>query len=299
MLRLLTLCCCLPLLAACTHRPANEGKPVLAVSIEPLHYIVNQLAAGDFEVQVLMPAGTSPETYEPQPRALVALAQAKAYLKVGTLPFENTRLAATVAAQARPVKEYDLSEGVERLPEVCHHEHHEAHHHHEASDSGDPHIWISIRNIRRIARNTTKALCHINPGRTKVYQRRLQQYLLRLDSLDSRVTKDLAGCEKKCLLVSHPSLGYLCRDYAMRQLSIAQDGKQPSPRRMASLIQETGQQPVVLCVGQLEGSNRALRLIAAESGLPFTLFAPLNYDFQQQILDLIQTIVQANENATL
>ena len=64
------------LLSGCgrPHQPVD--KPVLAVSIEPLRYFVEQIAGDRYRVVSVVPVGFSPETYEPAPEQLLAVSEA-------------------------------------------------------------------------------------------------------------------------------------------------------------------------------------------------------------------------------
>ena len=53
------------LLGGCKERSKQEN--VMYVSIAPIKYIVEQIVGDDFRIEVLVPAGASPETFEPLP----------------------------------------------------------------------------------------------------------------------------------------------------------------------------------------------------------------------------------------
>ena len=95
------------LLAACAPKqPAGENT--FYVSILPLRSIVEGIVGDDFKVEVLVPPGASPETFEPTPRQFVGLNKAQIVFNVGLIDFETTLLG-KVEAQAKVV---DLSRGM-------------------------------------------------------------------------------------------------------------------------------------------------------------------------------------------
>ena len=63
---------CLFLLAACNGKK-DKQHPVLAVTIEPLRYLTEQIAGKDFEVITLVPNGNSPETFVQTPTQIAHL----------------------------------------------------------------------------------------------------------------------------------------------------------------------------------------------------------------------------------
>ena len=75
---------------ACSEKqlPSKE----IIVSIEPLRYLVEQITQGDVEVGVLVPAGASPETFDPTPRQMTEVEDAKLLLTTGLIDFEKNLL---------------------------------------------------------------------------------------------------------------------------------------------------------------------------------------------------------------
>ena len=96
-------------------------KPLITVSIEPLRYFTEAIAGPAWQVETLVPRGSSPETYDPTPRQLSRLAQSQAFLRIGYIGYElvwSDRL----AENAPQVPFYNLSEGIDLI--YGHHHHH-------------------------------------------------------------------------------------------------------------------------------------------------------------------------------
>jgi len=98
------------LCGGCTSRRPADGEP-LYVSILPLRSLVQGIVGDDFDIEVLVPPGASPETFEPTPRQFVGLNKARMVFNVGLIDFE-TMLLAKVEDQAKVV---DLSRGIEQI----------------------------------------------------------------------------------------------------------------------------------------------------------------------------------------
>ena len=60
------------LFSGCASRPADE-RPTIFVSILPLRGIVSEIVGDDFRVEVLVPPGMNPESFEPTPRQMIDL----------------------------------------------------------------------------------------------------------------------------------------------------------------------------------------------------------------------------------
>lgn len=106
------------LLAACAPKqPAGENT--FYVSILPLRSIVEEIVGDDFKIEVLVPPGASPETFEPTPRQFVELNKAQLIFNVGLIDFETTLLG-KVGDQAKVV---NLSRGIDLIAGSCSHGH--------------------------------------------------------------------------------------------------------------------------------------------------------------------------------
>ena len=67
----------------------SDNTPTVSVTIEPQRYFVEKIVGDKFKVNTIVPAGTSPETYDPTPSQMIALGKSALYFKVGFLGFEN------------------------------------------------------------------------------------------------------------------------------------------------------------------------------------------------------------------
>ena len=82
--------CLLLLLFSCKGNQKTSDNNTLSVSIAPYKYIVEAIAGDDFTVNVMVPAGASPHSYEPYPDQIKQLEKSSAYIANGYLDFETT-----------------------------------------------------------------------------------------------------------------------------------------------------------------------------------------------------------------
>ena len=86
------------ILAGCQKNVPPEGtKPIVLVSVPPQAYFVDRLAGPWVTVEIMVPPGASPATFEPSLKQMQAAAQARLYVTVGhpNFPFERTWLRET------------------------------------------------------------------------------------------------------------------------------------------------------------------------------------------------------------
>ena len=74
----------------CTNKKIVNKKQIISVSILPQKYFVEQIVEDFFEVNVLIPPGASPASYDPTPQQIADLEISIAYFKIGHIGFEKS-----------------------------------------------------------------------------------------------------------------------------------------------------------------------------------------------------------------
>ena len=214
------------LCGGCTSRRPADGEP-LYVSILPLRSLVQGIVGDDFDIEVLVPPGASPETFEPTPRQFVGLNKARMVFNVGLIDFETTLLA-KVEDQAKVV---NLSRGIELIAGTCSH----GSHGHTHTHGIDPHVWTSPRALQKMAENAYEAIREAYPDSVK-YETNYRLLQQELKALDERTAARIAASDVEYFIIYHPALTYYARDYGLRQIAIEADGKEPSAKQLTQII---------------------------------------------------------------
>ena len=258
------------LLLSCNGTPTQPEADII-VSIEPLKYIVEEITEGDFRVDVLVPQGTSPETFDPAPRQIMALDKAQMVFAVGLIDFEQALL-------KRVGKNItNLSDGVELMAGACSHAH-EGHHHHGI----DPHIWTSPRALQQMAA-TMYATIHAAYPDSVRYTANYERLQAQLIALDQRTEEQIAESGIRSFVVYHPALTYYARDYGLTQEAIEQEGKEPSARQLAALIRKARSEGVRTILYQRQFPRSSVETLAADIDAQAIEFDPLAEDIVSQI----------------
>lgn len=263
------------LLAACrgTDRNTTDERTIY-VSIAPLKAIAEAITGDDFPIVVLVPAGASPESFEPTPKQFIGLNRARLILNVGLLDFEQNLLQ-KVEQQEKIV---DLSRGIDIIAGCCSHTH--AGHRH--AHGVDPHVWTSPRALRIMARNAYEAIHAAWPDSTK-YTARFERFDERLQALDRAVGEHIARSGVQKFLIYHPALTYYARDYGIEQLAIEHEGKEPSARRLAELIEAGRREGVRNVFYQSQFPASSVEIIARDLGGEAVAIDPLAEDIVNNI----------------
>ena len=119
------------ILMACGDKRADER--IVSVTIEPQRYFAEKIAGDKFKINCVVPAGQSPETYDPTPQHMVQVGKSQGYLRIGSIGFEQAWMD-NIRNNNPGLKVFDLSEGIDLLKSPEEEEEHDHHHHHHADD---------------------------------------------------------------------------------------------------------------------------------------------------------------------
>lgn len=254
-------------------QPSKE----IIVSIEPLRYLVEQITQGAVEVGVLVPAGASPETFDPTPRQMTEVEGAKLLLTTGLIDFEKNLLE-RIGDKDKMVdlsRGVDLIEGEHSHAEATHehHNHHAEEAHHAHHHGIDPHIWTSPRELKIMARNAYEAIAEHYP--TANYKAGYESLMQRLEELDSYCKGSFEAADTRAFVIYHPALGYLARAYGLEQIAIENDGKEPSARQIGQIIDSAREKDVKVLLYQVEFPRSVVDVVAKDMGVEAMQINPL------------------------
>ncbi len=269
------------LASGCVNTGARNEKERIAVSILPQEYFVSKIAGDLFEINVLIPPGASPATYEPTPSQLASLSKTDLYMKLGHTGFEMAWMKKLASANEQ-MKIIDVSEGVDLIIEDVLHEHTHDHDHHHGGV--DPHIWLSPKNVTFIAMNISRALTTYYPEHKDAFSSNLEIFLDELDTLDRYISKELSDLTSKSFLIYHPSLSYFARDYNLEQYPMELGGKTPSASHMKKLIDTAIEKEIRVIFLQMQFDERSAEVLSRETGAEIIQINPLDIEWFDQML---------------
>ena len=288
--KILSLVALTTLLIACGGRSERHNADIV-VSIEPLKYIIEGITGGDFTIEVIVPNGASPETYEPTPKQIIALNNSKMIFSTGLIEFENSLLG-RLKEQSNIV---NLSQGIELIEGTCSHNHtkggQSAHNH---SHGIDPHIWTSPRELKAMTENAYNAIAKQYPDSTK-YHAAYEALMAELEALDKECEELCNNADTKAFVVYHPALTYFARAYGIEQITVESDGKEPSAKHLASIIEQAKQKGVKCVLYQTQYPRSVVEVLAKDMGIEAVEFDPLAENITENILRITHTITGIKE----
>ena len=262
---------------ACGNPTQTNEKAIITVTIEPLRYFTEAIAGENYQVVSMVPKGSSPESYDPTPQQLVNLSKSQAYFRIGYIGFEQAWMK-KLEANCPDMKVYDTSKGIGLIRDKGH-----WHGNHFHEGGVEPHIWNSTQNALIIADNIYQALCELDSTHQEDYKNRLDSLKQSIQQTDAETRRLLVNADST-FLIYHPALSYFARDYGLKQISIEEGGKEPSPAQLKDLIETCRNENVHTIFVQQEFDQRNAQLIAHELGLNIVSINPLSYDWTEEML---------------
>lgn len=276
----------LALLVSCaqTVRP-GEKKIQVFVSIVPQQYFLKRIGGKRVIVRTLVKPGDSPETYEPTPRQMAALSDAKLYFRIG-VPFEHS-LMPKIKGMMKHLRIVDTRKGI-KLRTMKSHLHQvengiHANGHHAGEEGMDPHIWLSPQLVKIQARTIADALIEIDPANRSVYEKNLSAFIDDLNALNAKLAKALAPVRGRSFLVFHPAWGYFADAYGLNQEAIEIEGKVPSSKQLVRIIEKAKHEEIKVIFVQPQVTRISADKVAESIGGAVVPIDPLAADYIQNL----------------
>lgn len=262
---------------SCSGPVQKDTEPSVMVSILPQKYLVERITGDNFRVNVLVPPGASAETYEPTPRQMQDVANSVIYFRIGYMEFENTVIR-NLQRQNSRLNFVNTAAGVDLIAsEIVEH----GDHFHLSGV--DPHIWLSIPAVKIQLDNILDAIIEADPENSRVYQDNYNIFVKELDELHATITEKLSDIKRRTFLIFHPALGYFARDYDLNQVSIEEEGKNPTAanmRKIVDIAREEGLRDVFI---QMEFERDNATAIARELGGNVVEIDPLSENWLENM----------------
>ena len=274
------------ILMACGDKRADER--IVSVTIEPQRYFAEKIAGDKFKINCVVPAGQSPETYDPTPQQMVQVGKSQGYLRIGSIGFEQAWMD-NIRNNNPGLKVFDLSEGIDLLKSPEDEEEHDHHHHHHPGGV-DPHTWSSISGAKVIAKNTLDAFVSLDPENKEYYQANYEQLTKEIGETEKTVSSLLHSLDNKTFIIYHPALTYLANEYGLTQLCIEMDGKEPSPAQLKELVETAREHNAKVVFIQREFDQKNAELIAKETGCRLIPINPLDYDWSKEMIHIAKSL---------
>ncbi len=165
---------------------------------------------------------------------------------------------------------------------------HEGHSH--SHGGPDPHYWMSPVAARVMAKDIRDLVAGLNPSEAEKYDANLASLERKISEVDSLVRASLGEDPHRTVLIYHPALAYMGRDYGFEQVSFEDEGKNPSPARMKELIDLAREKEIKIIFIQAEYDVRNAQSLSRETGARLVVINPMNTDWPASVIEVAEVL---------
>lgn len=267
-------------------------KPVVLVSIAPYKTMVERIAGDTVQVETIVPKGASPHGFEPSPKNVEHLKDAKIWFIMGE-GFEN-KLTSTIKDYNKDIVIFDLKKNIDLL---CQDEEYITHSSHGCMhrEGGDVHLWLSPMLMRYQAHHIGHTLQKAFHENREMYKENLTALSKELAELNEEVKQNMYPFHRRVIVVSHPAFGYFCQDYQCVQIPVEVEGKDPSMKDIEAILEQARKNNATVVIAMPQYNNRGAQLIAKRLNLPLVTFDPYAPEYIENVKRLSEIIGRENQ----
>ncbi|MDR1220825.1 MAG: zinc ABC transporter substrate-binding protein [Treponema sp.] len=267
---------CIFFVLSCPKPDSSSTKPVIAVSVLPQAWFVEQIARESgfaFDILTLAGPGQNPHTFEPSPKQLESLARAKVWMLSGS-EFEIS-LRPKVEKLFKNLVIVDGTQGVRFRtlePGVV------------GEDDGiDRHSWLGREPAKILAAHIRDQLSTLDKDNAGLYERNCQELAARIDAEFESLRQELAPLSGKPVFVYHPAFGYFLDEFNIRQEAVETGGKEPGPQALNTLVEKAGREKPAAIFVQTQFPAATAKTVADATGAAVVALDPLSRDWLENI----------------
>jgi ABC-type Zn uptake system ZnuABC Zn-binding protein ZnuA len=242
----------------------EDDRPVVVASIYPIGDLLHILVQDLVRVEVLLPAGASPATFDVTPRQLRDLQDGSLFVMIGGGLDEWVSRLTEGSGRDTPVVR--LSEGIPLMEGGGH------------EGSGNPHVWLDPILVRdHLLPRMRDALAEVSPELASVVDVRAALLADSLTRLDQEIRAALEPLDHRAFLSTHAAWSYFAARYGLEEAGVVHShpGQDPSSRELAHLIEEARELQIDCLFTEPQLGEVAVRALATELSLPTCMLDPL------------------------
>lgn len=251
------------------------AEPVkVVVSIHPLYDITKQIGKDKVIIKTLLPPAASPHTFEPTPKQMMELHDAKIFIKIGAgLEFWADRI--VKAASNKNLIVVNLSKDMPLIYGMHKHEHEHKHEH--AGQVPDPHFWLDPVLTKKIVDKIANTLIKTDAPNKKFYADNAEIYKKQIDKLNEEIIQKVGTFKTKGYVTFHPAWNYFSKRYGLRVIGVIEEapGREPAPGDVARIIKDLKKSDIRVVFAEPQFNPKIVEAIAKEANAKVLFLDPI------------------------
>lgn len=263
---------------------ASSDRVQVVTSFYPLQFAVQQIGGKHVDVTVLTRPGVEPHDFEPSPKDIGKVSDAKLFVYQkgisGAVDQAAKNQAKDAAYDVSPAANLNLKVPAPINGEVHgseEHEHEDEGHSHDESGATDPHYWVDPVRYRAVATAIAGELAKVDPAHKADYEAGAKAFGGKLTTLAGEYTTGLKSCTNKDLVTGHAAFGYLADRTGLTQIPIAgvSPGVEPAPGQLSAISSFAKKHSITTIYTETLASPEFAQTIAKETGAKTAVLDPI------------------------
>lgn len=239
----------------------KNSETKIAATIFPIYDIARQIAQDKVKVELILPSGASPHTFEFSPQQIKNLQNVKLIFYVNYKADDWILKIKEILPEVKLVK-VDHNIKLKKFGQ---------------NNSFDPHYWLSVNNAKIISQTITENLIKIDPQNENFYQKNNQDYQKKLSDLDEYIHKQLKEIKNRNFIATHKAWAYFCADYNLNLAAVfsSSPGKEPTSQDLIKLNNVIKKYKIKVIFTEPQLAKDFIKPLASDLGLKIYLLDPL------------------------
>lgn len=281
------------------------GRVIVVATIPPLADWAEQVGGDHVYVRTLLPPGVSPHTFDPSPRDMRMISQAKLLVKVG-LHMDDWGASLARAAGSNGPQVVSLGEILEeggKLPDVEHLDEHDHDHHHHGDDDHDhhhhhhhhgvnPHFWLDPVVAMDCVGVIRDMLIEADPENREHYEANAAAYTAELSELHNEMAGGLEAFGGRGFVSFHNAWPYLAARYNLDIAAVIEEyaGKTPGERYLRMVTDRVKELGIKTIFSEPQLNPRVAEVLAQEVGAQVRVLDPYGTPGEEERDSYVKTM---------
>jgi len=249
--------------------PAAEIE--VFVSILPQQYFVERIGGDRVNVNVMVKPGQSPETFEPSPKMMFLYSKSNLYFTIG-MPFEQVWISRVAS----------LNQNISVISTQP-----------DYAELSDPHSWLSPIMVMDQAKIIMLELSRYSPKDKSFFENNYSELKHDLDVLHKVISERFKPADKVNFMTFHPAFFHFAKLYGLTQIAIEVEGKEPSAKQMAKMIDQYHNKRVPFLLIEKQFNQRIPQTVAGSLNAALLYVDPLSKDYIHNMKDIADKIYRS------
>ncbi|WP_337872544.1 metal ABC transporter substrate-binding protein [Ignavibacterium sp.] len=275
----------------------RQDKTNIVVTIYPFKSIIKEIAGDKVKIDVLLPAGADPHTYEMSPSDLIKIQNAKIF-------FYGAESLDGWAAKVDAEKKIELLKLIpkEFLIDIKSNDDHS----HHADDKNhiyygvDPHFWNDPLTVNSILDSLTEILSSLYPNDKDFFKHNAMKFSEKLVELDKKIKEQTKSLESNKVFSAHPFYNYFFNRYGIEVVGSLEisPGQQITPKSLKNISEEISRKNVKAIFINRQHISKPAQLLAEYAKIKLVELDPMGgtnnlTTYENIILNNLNLIIKA------